>query len=131
MESMISKVIVGKVIWIPTHIRDLDGHTHTITRTAMATWDGVHKREKWGYNSPLIPLSDTYHFAPGKERFFGRWIKHKDAQLKDITFNGKICTFQELINKKDVLEINRWRYAQLKHFVESLPQQIGGQPAST
>lgn len=38
--------------------------------------------------------------------------------------NGKICTFQELTNKKDVLEVNRWRYAQLKHFVESLPQPI-------
>lgn len=29
-----------------------------------------------------------------------------------------------MTNKKDVLEVNRWRYAQLKHFVESLPQPI-------
>lgn len=85
MESRISKVTLRKVIWIPTHIRDLDEHTHRITRIAMAMWDTVHKREKWGYNCPLIPLSDTYYFAPGKESLFGNWIKQKNAQLKDIT----------------------------------------------
>lgn len=51
----------------------------------------------------------------------------KDAQLKDIVLKGKMRTFQDLANRKDVFLLDRWRYSQLKHFVVSLPQQISSE----
>lgn len=35
-----------------------------------------------------------------------------------------MSTFQEMQHSTDVIVINEWRYLQLKHFVENLPQPI-------
>ena len=90
----------------------------------MLIWDRVHKNEKWGYNSPLIPLYDTNYFAPVKVSLTGNWIKKTDIKLGDILKNCKICTYQELGEHKEMFELNWLRYLQLKHFVDSLPHPI-------
>ena len=77
LESSMNKSILGKAIWIPAQFRQQKEHMHTITLTSMSIWDRVHKKEKWGYNSPLIPLNDTNYFAPGKASLFGNWMKKK------------------------------------------------------
>lgn len=59
MESTMNKVTLARIIWIPAHLRELSENTHSITQKALAFWDFIHKREKWGYNSPLIPLKIT------------------------------------------------------------------------
>lgn len=124
MENTISKVELSKVIWIPSHYRKLGFEAHSITRHTLKVWDNLHKREKWEYNSPLIPLRDTEFFAPGMENLSGRWILQGGAQLKDVMQLGKICSFQDLKSRSDLLTLNRWRYSQLKNFIETLPQPI-------
>lgn len=59
LESACSNVTLGKIIRIPAQLRDLNEDTHSITHKALAIWDMIHKREKWGFNSPLTPLKDT------------------------------------------------------------------------
>lgn len=83
MENTICKVTLGKIIWIPTHLRELSLNTQDIAQKTMAIWDMMHKREKWEYNSPLIPVRDRNNFPPGKGRLFGNWIKKDNLQLKD------------------------------------------------
>lgn len=56
MDNTISKAKLGKIIWIPPLFRKLSTETHIITRYALKVWDNLHKKEKWEYNSPLIPL---------------------------------------------------------------------------
>lgn len=68
---------MGKIIWILTHLRELNEHMPMITWTAMTIWDTVHKKKKSVFNSPLIPLRDTHYFALGRESMFGNWIKKK------------------------------------------------------
>ena len=71
LESCSNKSLLGKEIWIPPHFRQQNTHMHTITLASMSIWDRVHKKHRWGYNSPLIPLFDTNFFAPGKIGLFG------------------------------------------------------------
>lgn len=100
MENKISETKLNKIIWIPPHLRKCSIVTHDITRRALNIWDTLHKSEHWGFNSPLIPLKDSDYFAPGKEEWFGKWILEENAQLKDVMCQDKICTFQELKEKK-------------------------------
>lgn len=37
---------------------------------------------------------------------------------------SKICTYQELKHKRELMTLNEWRYLQLRHFVTTLPQPI-------
>lgn len=48
----------------------------------------------------------------------------EDLQLKDVMKQGKMCTVEEIKAKNEWLTIDPWRYCQLKHFVDSLPQPI-------
>lgn len=79
LESTISKAALGKIIWIPATLRNLGVNTHKMTQKALEIWDLTHKKEKWGYNSPCIPLED--YFPLGKSSLFGNWIK-KDSTIK-------------------------------------------------
>lgn len=124
IERNMSKAPLEKIIWIPQQYRSLDIKTHSLTKHALKIWDKINKLEECGYNSPLIPLKGTKYFPPGNESPFGDWIKEEDAQLKDILVMGRICTYQELKIKKRQWKINEWRYLQLRHFVEGLPQPL-------
>lgn len=124
IENIMSGVDLGKNVWIPPQYRKLCTKTLDITKHALNIWDKIHNREKWGYNSPLVPLKDTDYFLPGREDLSGRWILYEEAQLKDITSQGKLCTYQELKAKDNWFAMDNWKYRQLKHFVESLPQPI-------
>lgn len=108
---------MGRIVGIPPHLRKCSAKTQDITRHALKIWDNLHKREHWEYNSPLIPLKDTEYFVPGIEDLFGKWIK-------DIMRQDKICTYQELKDKDNLLVIDPWRYNQLIHFIDSLPHPI-------
>lgn len=120
MESTITKVTLGK-IWIPAQYRELSEDTHSIN---ALTWEKMHKREKLSYNSPLIPLKDTKYLAPGIEKMFGKWIIQENVQLKDLMEQDKLCMYQELKHKNELIVIDRWRYTQLKHFFKALTQPI-------
>ena len=37
---------------------------------------------------------------------------------------GEICTIQELKIRKDLMDINEWRYFQLRHFIAALPHPL-------
>lgn len=113
MESTISKVTLGKIIWIPAQFRELSEDTHSITSNALIIWDKIHKREKQGYNSPLTPLKDTKYFTPGIEKMFENWIIQENAQLKDVMVQDKKCTYQELKHKNELIVTDRWRYTQI------------------
>lgn len=123
MESTISKATMGKIIWIPPQFTKLSKDTH-ITSHVLKIWDNLHKREKWEYNSPLIPLKDTEYFLPGIEALFRKWILQKDAQLKNVMEQGKTCTYQKLKIKGELMVIDFWQYSQLNHFIETPPQPI-------
>lgn len=100
LESTISKAALGKIIWIPATLKTLGENIYKMTQKALEIWDLTHKKEKWGYNSPCIPLKDTEYFPLGKGSLFGNWIKKETAQLKDVLVKGRICTFQELKEKR-------------------------------
>lgn len=112
MESTISKVTLGKIIWIPAQYGELSKDTHSIIHNALKICDNLHKREKWDYNLPQIPLSDTKYFIPGIKIMFGNWITQKEAQLKDIMIQDKMCTYQEFKNKSEFMVIDIWQYNQ-------------------
>lgn len=101
LENTISNATVRKIIWIQAQLRELSENTHDITQKALAIWDLTHKREKWEFDSPLIPLRDTNYFPPGNGRLFEQ--KNDNAQLKDIMEKGKICTLQDLKQKKRLI----------------------------
>lgn len=124
MENPISDSLLNKIVWIPPYLRKLSTGTQHITRHALKIWDSLHKREGWGFNSPLIPIKDSDYFAPGKEEWFGKWILEENAQLKDVMNQDKICTFQELKERESLLVIDPWRYNQLCHFIVSPSQPI-------
>lgn len=124
IEGIMSGVDWGKNVWIPPQCRKLSTKTLDITKHVLNMWDKIHDREKWGYNSPLIPLKDTDYFLPGREDLFGRWILKDEAQLKDIMSQGKLCTYQELKAKDKWFIMDFFKYRQLKHFVDTLPQPI-------
>lgn len=79
----------------------------------------------------LMSLKDVDYFPPGKEEWFGKWLLEENLQLKDVMDRGRICTMRELMNRRDKIVINSWRYSQLKHFIESLPQPIRATKKST
>lgn len=124
IENKISDTKLDKIIWISPQQRKYSTETHAITKHAFKIWDTLHRKEHWEYNSPLMPLKDLEQFAPGKEEWFGKWLLEENIQLKDIMHRGRICSFQEMQDKRDMLVINPWRYSQLKHYVGSLPQPI-------
>lgn len=124
IENKISDTKLYKVIWISPQLRKYSTETHDITRHALKIWDTLHKREHWEFNSPLMPLKDLDHFAPGKEEWFGKWLLEENIQLKDVMCQGRICSLQELQDKRNMIVINPWRYNQLKHFIDSLPRPI-------
>lgn len=124
IENTMSEAELGRIVWIPPQCRKLSTEIKEITKHALKIWDNLHKREHREFNSPLIPLKNTEYFAPGKEDLFGKWIFKEDAQLKDVMRQGKMCTFQELKDKDEWFVIDFWRYKQLKHFVDSVPQPI-------
>ena len=77
MEFQMSNALLGSIIWIPDKYRELGRQSHSITRHAIKIWDRVHKREKWDFNSPLMPIKDSNYFTPGLEKISGKWIKKK------------------------------------------------------
>lgn len=84
----------------------------------------MHTLNSWEYNSPLIYLKNNELFPPGMEEVGGNWILSNETQLKDIVKKGKIGTFKHLDTRRDLMRLNGWRYAQLSHFVKSLPGSI-------
>lgn len=104
--------------------RTLGLNTHELTCSTLNIWDRLHTQNKWDYNSPLIYLKDNEFFEPGNRSVGGNRIKKENAQLKDIIKSGKISTYQELRLDRELMTIDEWRYIQLKHFVEKLPQPI-------
>lgn len=54
----------------------------------------------------------------------GKLIKKENAHLKDLMEKGELLTLLEIKYIKEWVEIDEWRYFQLKHFVTSLPQPI-------
>lgn len=124
IENSTSKIKLHKIIWYAPKLRKQDTKMHEITRHALGVWDRVHKREHWQYNSPLMSLKEVDYFPPGKEEWFGKWLLDENLQLRDVMDRGKICSMQELKKRGDRMIISPWRYAQLKHFIASLPQPI-------
>lgn len=124
IENIRSGVDLGKNIWIPPQVRKLNTKTFDITKHVLNTWDKIHTRERWKYNSPLVPLKGTDYFPPGREDVAGRWILSEEVQLKDVTNQETLCTYQDLKVRETRPVMDSWKYRQLKHFVESLPQPI-------
>ena len=121
MENIISKTAPHKNVWIPQKYRVLDVDTHGLTKNVFKVWDLIHKQNKWIYNSPLMSLTETNFFIPGKETRLGN--KMGAAQIKDITEQGKIKTLLE-IKEKNGRDINFWEYLQLKHLINSIPTPL-------
>lgn len=124
IENKLSKAHLGHIIWNPPHYRELDGNTHILTEVVLRAWDTVYKQINKTYTSPLISLRENDYFAPGKREIGGTWIKNEKAQLRDIIKEGKIVAFHELKHNREAWVLDRWRYLQLSHFVNRLPQPI-------
>lgn len=124
LEMSLSNVRLNHMIWNPPQHRNLGVDTHVLTHLTLKIWDQIHRTRKWEYNSPLIYLKDNTYFPPGMEEVGGNWILNREAQLKDIINRGKICTYKELVIKRDLLKVNGWRYGQLEHFVKSVPGSL-------
>lgn len=54
IENKISNTKLHEIIWSPPKSRKYSIETHKITRHALKTWDTLHKREHWEFNSPLM-----------------------------------------------------------------------------
>lgn len=54
----------------------------------------------------------------------GNWILHREAQVRGIIKWGKIIMFHEIAAQEGVWILNGWRYAQLAHFIASLPRPL-------
>ena len=122
MEEILSRTQLNRNIWIPPKMRELSTNTHNITRNVFRIWDTILRREKWEYNSPLIPLAGTNFFPPGNGTRFGKHLGEK--KLKDIVTRGKIKLRQEIKIGEGEQSMSEWEYMQLKHFVSTLPQPI-------
>lgn len=100
LEMGLSGARLKYLLWNPPRFRKLGPDTHIITQLTFKTWDLMHTNNSWEYNSPLIHLKNNELFPPGREGVGGNWIINNETQLKDITKNGKICTFQHLVTQK-------------------------------
>lgn len=58
--------------------------------------------------------------------YFIRWAKKDDITLQDVVTGNRLCTFSELTQKWENGPLDRWRYAQILHFSQTLPQPLRG-----
>lgn len=121
MENTISGATLHKNIWIPRKYRILDTDTHEITKNVFKIWDTIHLKNEWKYNSPLLALTGSNLFTPGREIFEIQGIGN--PRLKDITRNGKIRTRVE-IEERNGWKMNEWNYIQIRHLVSTIPHPL-------
>lgn len=112
LEESLSKVGLGQTIWVPKQHRGLTKDITPITTLRM--WDKLCKIRTWQYNSPLMPLSGTDYFPPGRENeLYLRWTSSDSLKLKDVPKGNVLCSISELREKYGVIPWDVWRCRQL------------------
>lgn len=123
LEENLSKVCLGQIIWVPRQYRDFTIDKAPITKETFRAWDRLFRTRLWQCNSPLMPLSATDLFPPGREnQLFLRWTFSDSLKLKDVLNGNVLCSIAELREKYGVTPWDAWRYKQLQHFADTLPR---------
>ena len=100
MEDTISWTQLNKNVWIPPKLRKIGTDTHSITKNVFKIWDTLYRREKWEYNSPLIPLAGTHFFPPVNKTRMGKYLGTK--RLGEVVTQGKIRSRNDLQTQEGV-----------------------------
>lgn len=99
-------------------LKKLDSQLDKITKTTVEIWNTVVERYKLDTKS-LSWFAFDSRFIPGTiDKGFQQWAHKGITTIQSLVERGKLQSFDKLRDKFGLDENERYRYLQLKHYIE-------------
>lgn len=112
--------------WVPRENRGLSMLISPMASHTLNVWDALNGKGKLAPAiSPLAPLGGFPWFTPGEHpSFFRTWTADGEIRCGRFVQDQGLIPLAKLRELFGPFPMDEWRYRQLKHFIDSLPQGV-------